>query len=124
MLHQFHEEHKFEYNNVVYGLRLMLWGAFQKVVIADRAAIVVNMVYDKPANYSGLALILATVLFAFQILCDFAGYSNIAIGAARVMGFNLMKILIDHIVKTIQNLDKMAHLFPLGLEIMLISHLG
>lgn len=91
MLHQFHEEHKFEYNNVVYGLRLMLWGAFQKVVIADRAAIVVNMVYDKPDSYSGIVLIIATILFAFQIFCDFAGYSNIAIGAARVMGFNLMR---------------------------------
>lgn len=91
MLHQFHEEHKFEYQNVVRGLRLMLWGAFQKVVIADRAAIVVNMVYDKPTNYSGFVLILATILFAFQIFCDFAGYSNIAIGAARVMGFKLMK---------------------------------
>lgn len=91
MLHQFHEEHKFEYNNAVYGLRLMLWGAFQKVVIADRAAIVVNMVYDKPDSYSGIVLIIATILFAFQIFCDFAGYSNIAIGAARVMGFNLMR---------------------------------
>lgn len=91
MLHQFHEEHIFEYNNVVYGLRLILWGAFQKVVIADRAAIVVNMVYDKPDSYPGTVLIIATILFAFQIFCDFAGYSNIAIGAARVMGFNLMK---------------------------------
>ncbi|EKD94504.1 MAG: hypothetical protein ACD_26C00034G0039 [uncultured bacterium] len=91
MLHQFHEEHKFEYESVVRGLRLMLWGAFQKVVIADRAAIVVNIVYEKPDNYSGPILILATTLFAFQIFCDFAGYSNIAIGAARVMGFDLMK---------------------------------
>lgn len=91
MLHQFHEKHNFEYKSAVRGLRLMLWGAFQKVVVADRAAVVVNLVYGNPTAYSGLVLIIATVLFAFQIFCDFAGYSNIAIGAARVMGFRLMK---------------------------------
>lgn len=91
MLHQFHEEHEFDYKEVVGGLRLMLWGAFQKVIIADRAAVVVNMVYSKPEAYSSLVLVVSTVLFSFQIFCDFAGYSNIAIGAARVMGFQLMK---------------------------------
>ncbi len=91
MLHQFHEEHNFDYQQVVSGLRLMLWGAFQKVVIADRVAAVVNLVYKDPTLYTGLPLIVATVMFAFQIFCDFAGYSNIAIGAARIMGFDLMK---------------------------------
>jgi D-alanyl-lipoteichoic acid acyltransferase DltB (MBOAT superfamily) len=71
----------------------MLWGFFQKLVIADRAAIFVNTVYNDPAKYNhyGFVSILATVLFAFQIYCDFASYSDIARGAAEVMGFSLMK---------------------------------
>jgi len=91
MLHQFYERHIFDYSRVVSGLRLILWGAFQKVVIADRSASVVNLIYKTPASYEGLPLVIATVMFAFQIYCDFAGYSNMAIGAARVMGFTLMK---------------------------------
>ncbi|WP_435135557.1 MBOAT family O-acyltransferase [Formosa sp. A9] len=61
------------------------------MVIADRAALYVNEVYNNPENYHGIETIIATVLFAFQIYCDFSGYSDIAIGAARSMGFNLMK---------------------------------
>ena len=63
---------------------------FKKVVVADRLAALVNVVYDSPTEYEGLTLILATVFFAFQIYCDFSGYSDIAIGAARVLGFDLM----------------------------------
>jgi D-alanyl-lipoteichoic acid acyltransferase DltB (MBOAT superfamily) len=73
------------------GLKLMVWGMFKKVVIADRLAILVNQVYGSPTEYNGLALIFATVFFAFQIYCDFSGYSDIAIGAARVMGIKLME---------------------------------
>ncbi|MFH1407554.1 MAG: MBOAT family O-acyltransferase [Patescibacteria group bacterium] len=91
LLHQFYEKHSFEYNRVISGLRLALWGFFQKIVIADRLAIIVNKVYEDPYSYGGPALIFATILFSFQIFCDFAGYSNIAIGVARVMGFTLMK---------------------------------
>lgn len=91
MLHQFYVKHTFSYKNVTDGLKLMTWGMFMKVVIADRLAILVNTVYNNPTNYSGLPLMTATVFFAFQIYCDFAGYSNIAIGAAQVMGFTLMK---------------------------------
>lgn len=91
MLHQFKEKHNFDYTRVVRGLRLMLWGGFEKVVIADQAAKAVNLVYADPTKYSGLTLIVTTTLFAFQIFCDFDGYSNIARGAARVMGFDLMK---------------------------------
>ncbi len=69
----------------------MLWGFFQKVVIADRLAIAVDRIYNDPTNYHGYPLIFATVLFSVQIYCDFAGYSDIAIGAAQVMGFKLMK---------------------------------
>ncbi len=90
LIHQFYEKHTFEYDRVVEGLKLMLWGFFMKLVVADRLAIYVNAVYNNSAQHSGITLILATVFFAFQIYCDFAGYSGIAIGAARVMGFNLM----------------------------------
>jgi len=90
LIHQFYEKHTFEYNRVVEGLKLMLWGLFMKLVIADRLAIYVNAVYNNSDQHTGQTLALATVFFAFQIYCDFAGYSNIAIGAARVMGFKLM----------------------------------
>ena len=91
ILHQFYEKHNFDYKRVADGLKLMAWGLFKKVVIADRLASTVNRVYDNPQGYDGLALIIATVFFAIQIYCDFSGYSDIAIGSARVMGFNLMK---------------------------------
>ena len=90
LIHQFYEKHYFEYARVVEGLKLMLWGLFMKLVIADRLAIYVNAVYNNADQHSGKTLALATVFFAFQIYCDFAGYSNIAIGAAKVMGFKLM----------------------------------
>lgn len=91
LIHQFKEEHAFVPERVASGLRLMLWGFFKKVVIADRLAILVNQVYNHPHDYSGLPLVLATYCFAYQIYCDFSGYSDIAIGAARVMGIDLMK---------------------------------
>ncbi|KIC90168.1 MBOAT family protein [Flavihumibacter sp. ZG627] len=91
LLHQFYTKHRFDYNNVVSGLRLMLWGFVKKLFIADRLAIYVNAVYGNPEEHTGITLIVATVFFAFQIYCDFSGYSEIAIGSARVMGFDLMK---------------------------------
>jgi D-alanyl-lipoteichoic acid acyltransferase DltB (MBOAT superfamily) len=90
LLPQFRARHSFDYQRVVSGLQLMLWGFFQKMAIADRIAPVVDRIYSDPGHHSGSALAIATVLFAFQILCDFAGYSDIAIGVARVMGFTLM----------------------------------
>jgi len=89
LLHQFHERHKFEYGNVASGLRLMLWGMFKKVVIADRLALFCDPVFNDPKGYSGIVLALAAFIFVFQIYCDFSGYTDIAIGAARVMGFKL-----------------------------------
>jgi D-alanyl-lipoteichoic acid acyltransferase DltB (MBOAT superfamily) len=68
----------------------MAWGLFKKVVIADRLAMLVNPIYAQPLEYGGAALLAATVFFAFQIYCDFSGYSDIAIGSAQVMGFRLM----------------------------------
>lgn len=90
LLHQFREKFDFDYDRVTSGLRLMLWGLFKKVVIADRLAIVVDTVYNNPEQYNSLSLIIATVFFTFQIFCDFSGYSDMAIGAARIMGFKLM----------------------------------
>lgn len=91
LLHQFREKHDFEYKRVTEGLKLMLWGFFIKLVIADRLAIYVNTVYNNPEQHNGMTFILATIFFAFQIYCDFSGYSLIAIGSAKVMGFDLMK---------------------------------
>jgi alginate O-acetyltransferase complex protein AlgI len=91
MLHQFYEEHTFDYDRVTSGLRLMLWGFFKKMVIADRLAHLANPVFNHPTDYPGPMLLLATIAFGYQIYCDFSGYTDIAIGAARVMGFELMK---------------------------------
>jgi alginate O-acetyltransferase complex protein AlgI len=90
LIQQFYEKHYFDFQRVVEGLKLMLWGLFMKLVVADRLAIYVDAVYNNPGQHTGQTLALATVFFAFQIYCDFAGYSNIAIGAAKVMGFTLM----------------------------------
>ena len=90
LLPQFNEKHYFDYDRVKNGLLLMLWGFFKKIVIADRLAMLVNTVYNNPTNYQGIPLIIATVFFAFQIYCDFSSYSDIAIGASNVMGYNLM----------------------------------
>lgn len=91
LLHQFYEKHNFDYRRVADGLKLMTFGMFKKIVIADRLAILVNQIYNNPYDYTGIPLILATVFFAFQIYYDFSGYSDIAIGAAQVMGFRLME---------------------------------
>jgi D-alanyl-lipoteichoic acid acyltransferase DltB (MBOAT superfamily) len=90
LLRQFRDEKVFDYQRVTDGLKLMVWGLFKKWVIADRLAILVNQVYASPTDYAGWPLLLATYAFAFQIYCDFSGYSDIAIGAAQVMGFKLM----------------------------------
>lgn len=90
LLHQFREKYDFEYERVVEGLKLILWGFFKKLVIADRLSIYVNAVYNNANQHNGVTFILATIFFAFQIYCDFSGYSDIAIGAAKVMGFKLM----------------------------------
>ena len=91
LLHQFHEKHDFDYKQVTDGLKLMAWGMFKKVVIADRLASFVDVVYKAPQNYNGVSLCLATLFFSFQIYADFSGYSDIAIGSAQVMGFKLMR---------------------------------
>ena len=91
LLPQFDEKHTFDVDRIRRGLLQILWGLFMKIVIADRIAQPVNMIYENFSAYSGVEIILATVLFAFQIYCDFGGYSNIAIGSAKVLGFRLME---------------------------------
>lgn len=89
MLHQFDEKHNFNYDRVKNGLLLMLWGVFVKMVVSDRLAVLVNTVYNNPNNYKGFTTFLATLFFTFQIYCDFMSYSDIARGAAEVLGFNV-----------------------------------
>jgi alginate O-acetyltransferase complex protein AlgI len=91
LLHQFRERHEFEYDRVTSGLKRMAWGFFKKLVVADRLALYVNDVYAAPQNFNGLQLTVGTVFFAYQIYCDFSGYSDIAIGSARVLGFKLIE---------------------------------
>lgn len=91
LLPQFDQTYKFNYQRIKSGLLLMAFGLFKKMVIADRAALYVNEVYNHPKSYDGVVYIYATILFAFQIYCDFSGYSDIAIGISRTLGFNLMK---------------------------------
>lgn len=90
LLPQLRASHRFDYSGTVEGLRLILWGMFKKVVIADWLAVLVDRVYGDPSAHSGPILTLATVCFAYQIYCDFSGYSDIAIGSARILGVRLM----------------------------------
>jgi alginate O-acetyltransferase complex protein AlgI len=89
LLPQFDLIHKFDSQRIIQGARRVLWGLFQKIVIADQLANVVNTVYDNYWEYQGMALMLATYVFAFQIYYDFAGYTSIAIGIAKALGIEL-----------------------------------
>jgi len=89
MLPQFRQPHGFSYGRVASGLRLMAWGMFKKVVLADRLALLVNPVFNHPHQYQGLALWLAVGGFTLQIYTDFSGYTDLARGAARVLGYQL-----------------------------------
>lgn len=91
ILHQFYEKHTVQYENFSRGLQLMVWGLFKKVVIADNLAGIVSSIYAQPEGVSWYWLLLGSYFFAVQIYCDFSGYSDMAIGAARVMGFRLME---------------------------------
>jgi D-alanyl-lipoteichoic acid acyltransferase DltB (MBOAT superfamily) len=91
MLPQVKRERTFSGVEFEGGLQLIAWGLFKKIVIADNLAPYVNAVYADPAAYSGTTLLTATVFFAFQIYCDFSGYSDTARGTARTLGFELMR---------------------------------
>ena len=90
LIPQFRQDFKFEYERVKEGILMMVWGFFKKVIIADRLAEYVNMVYNNPTDFRGLQDVIATIFFSFQIYCDFSGYSDIAIGAALILGYRLM----------------------------------
>ena len=90
VLHQYREVHAFDSKMFLDGLRLMLWGFFKKLVIADRLSVYVNEIYNNPSQFHSLNILIALVMFGFQIYCDFSGYSDIALGAAKTMGFRLI----------------------------------
>ncbi len=85
------ETREFSYANAVAGLRIVMIGLFKKVAVADVLAPVVNNVFDNPAEYTGLSLMIATILYTFQIYCDFSGYADLAIGYSKMLGINLMQ---------------------------------
>ena len=91
LLPQFEKERNFDFENAKDGLRQILWGLFKKIVIADNAALAVNAIYASPEDHGSLSLLYASALFFFQIYCDFSGYSDIAIGTAKLFGFKLSK---------------------------------
>lgn len=91
LLPQFQRDRQFDYAKAVDGARQMLWGFFKKLVVADNCASIVNENWNSFQDLPGFTLFLLGVLFTFQIYCDFSGYSDIAIGCARLFGFNLMR---------------------------------
>ena len=91
LLPQIKKERKFDYSKAVDGLRQILWGLFKKIVIADQCAVYANLIFNNPAEYSGSTHVLGALFFTFQIYCDFSGYSDIAIGAARLLGIDLLR---------------------------------
>src|SRR5258706_16069385 len=91
LLPQFYTRRSFDYNKAVDGMRQMLWGFFKKIVIADNCAEYANEILNNSSQYAGSTLVVGAILFAFQIYCDFSGYSNIAIGTARLFGIDLMR---------------------------------
>jgi D-alanyl-lipoteichoic acid acyltransferase DltB (MBOAT superfamily) len=91
LLPQFKKQRSFVYKDAVDGMRQILWGLFKKIVIADNAAVFANQIFANSSEYSGGILLIGALFFTFQIYCDFSGYSDIAIGVARLFGFNLMQ---------------------------------
>jgi D-alanyl-lipoteichoic acid acyltransferase DltB (MBOAT superfamily) len=91
LLPQLWRETRFDWERTLRGIQLILWGLFKKLVVADRLAVYVDAVYRSPEEVSGAPLLIATYFFAFQIYCDFSGYSDIAIGSASILGYDLME---------------------------------
>lgn len=91
LLPQFYTKRVFDYSKAVDGLRQTLWGLFKKIVIADNCAEYANVIFNNSADYNGSTLLLGALFFTFQIYGDFSGYSDIAIGTSRLMGFDLMR---------------------------------
>lgn len=111
LLPQLYKKVEFNYDRIRDGILIILWGFFKKVVIADRLSEYVNQVYNNPTEHSGIQLVLGTVFFAFQIYCDFSGYSDIAIGSAKIMGIDLMtNFKRPYLAKSIQEFWRRWHI--------------
>ena len=111
VLHQFHARHEFDFVRVVTGLQRILWGLFKKVVVSDVCATYVNSIYNNYEVNTGFTLVFASAMFAVQIYCDFSGYSDIALGTARVMGFELMEnFKLPYFSKSISEFWKRWHI--------------
>jgi len=91
LLPQIHKKRVFDYSKAIDGLRQILWGLFKKIVIADNCAEFANTIFNHSADYSGSTLVLGALFFTFQIYCDFSGYSDIALGTARLFGIELLR---------------------------------
>lgn len=89
LLSQFENKIEFDIDNILFGIKLILWGVFKKIVIADRLAFFVGNIYDNPYNYKGFPLVLSTILYSLQIYYDFSGYTDIALGSANLLGVKL-----------------------------------
>lgn len=111
LLKQFREKHRFNSQQLLDGGKLFIWGLFKKVVIADRLAPYVENAYSNPEFHSGSTLTVATIFFAIQIYCDFSGYSDMAIGSARILGFRLMQNFnLPYLASSIGNFWKRWHI--------------
>lgn len=99
------------YDNILAGVRLFVWGLFKKVVIADRLALYVNEVYAYPQGHSGTTLALAALFYSIQIYCDFSGYADMAVGVGRILGFQLMdNFRFPYFSKTIKSFWRKWHI--------------
>jgi alginate O-acetyltransferase complex protein AlgI len=111
LLPQFYKKRFFDYSKAVDGMQLILWGLFKKVVIADNCAQFANIIFNDYSNFSGSTLLLGTIFFSFQIYGDFSGYSDIAIGTSKLLGFNLSKNFnFPYFSKTIPEFWKRWHI--------------
>jgi len=111
LIPQLREKHRFSYDNFTNGLKLMAWGFFKKMVIADRMAIFIDAVYRNPSDYHGFQVVIVTIFFAIQLYADFSGYSDIAVGSAQVLGFRLMQNFNrPHIADSVSDFWKRWHI--------------
>lgn len=111
LLPQFVKERSFDLEQSKNGLRQIAWGLFKKMVVADNVAIAVNAIYATPEDFGSLSLLYASTLFFFQIYCDFSGYSDVAIGTAKLFGFKLSKNFdIPYLAKTVANYWQRWHI--------------
>ena len=111
LLPQFKKERSFDINSSKEGLKMILWGLFKKIIVADKLGIAVSMVFSDPGSYGSITLAYAAVLFSFQMYCDFSGYTDIAIGTAKLFGFDLSKNFnVPYLARSITEFWKRWHI--------------